>query len=68
MAAGSRGAGAGSGERRGGGRDWRRRAIVWWHIRESIPLARSEGLNIKRDISIPVSRISPALNRRVAGA
>jgi FAD/FMN-containing dehydrogenase len=29
-----------------------------WHIRESIPLAQSEeGLNIKHDISIPVSRI-----------
>ena len=29
-----------------------------WHIRESIPLAQvEEGLNIKHDISIPVSRI-----------
>ena len=29
-----------------------------WHIRESIPLAQSEeGLNIKHDISVPVSRI-----------
>lgn len=29
-----------------------------WHIRESIPLAQSEeGLNIKHDISLPVSRI-----------
>ena len=29
-----------------------------WHIRESIPLAQAEeGLNIKHDISIPVSRI-----------
>ena len=30
-----------------------------WHIRESIPLAQAqEGLNIKHDISIPVSRIA----------
>ncbi|MBI2771548.1 MAG: FAD-binding oxidoreductase [Burkholderiales bacterium] len=30
-----------------------------WHIRESIPLAQAEeGLNIKHDISVPVSRIS----------
>jgi FAD/FMN-containing dehydrogenase len=29
-----------------------------WHLRESIPLAQSEeGLNIKHDISLPVSRI-----------
>ena len=29
-----------------------------WHIRESIPLAQAqEGLNIKHDISIPVSRV-----------
>jgi FAD/FMN-containing dehydrogenase len=29
-----------------------------WHIREGIPLAQAEeGLNIKHDISIPVSRI-----------
>ncbi|MDP3137590.1 MAG: FAD-linked oxidase C-terminal domain-containing protein, partial [Burkholderiaceae bacterium] len=29
-----------------------------WHVRESIPLAQvEEGLNIKHDISIPVSRI-----------
>jgi FAD/FMN-containing dehydrogenase len=29
-----------------------------WHIREAIPLAQAEeGLNIKHDISIPVSRI-----------
>ena len=29
-----------------------------WHIRESIPLAQvEEGLNIKHDISIPISRI-----------
>ncbi len=29
-----------------------------WHIRESIPLAQSEeGLNIKHDISVPISRI-----------
>ena len=29
-----------------------------WHIRESIPLAQAEeGLNIKHDISMPVSRI-----------
>ena len=46
-----------------------------WHIRESIPLAQAEeGLNIKHDISIPVSRI-PAfveatdalLKREIAG-
>jgi len=46
-----------------------------WHIRESIPLAQAEeGLNIKHDISIPVSRI-PAfcaetdalLQREIAG-
>ena len=31
-----------------------------WHIRESIPLAQAqEGLNIKHDISIPVSNIPP---------
>ena len=30
-----------------------------WHIRESIPLAQAqEGLNIKHDISVPVSRIA----------
>jgi FAD/FMN-containing dehydrogenase len=30
-----------------------------WHIREAIPLAQAEeGLNIKHDISIPISRIS----------
>ncbi|MDD0814224.1 FAD-binding oxidoreductase [Curvibacter sp. HBC28] len=29
-----------------------------WHVRESIPLAQAEeGLNVKHDISIPVSRI-----------
>ena len=29
-----------------------------WHIRESVPLAQAaEGLNIKHDISIPISRI-----------
>ena len=29
-----------------------------WHVRESIPLAQAEeGLNIKHDISVPVSRI-----------
>ena len=33
-------------------------ARTLWHIRESIPLAQAEeGLNIKHDISIPVSRI-----------
>lgn len=31
-----------------------------WHLRESIPLAQAqEGLNIKHDISLPVSRIPP---------
>jgi FAD/FMN-containing dehydrogenase len=46
-----------------------------WHIRESLPLAQAEeGLNIKHDISVPVSRI-PAfceetdalLRREIAG-
>ena len=33
-------------------------AHALWHIRESIPLAQAEeGLNIKHDVSIPVSRI-----------
>ncbi|MDO5693539.1 MAG: FAD-binding oxidoreductase, partial [Pseudomonadota bacterium] len=33
-------------------------ANALWHIRESIPLAQAEeGLNIKHDISVPVSRI-----------
>lgn len=33
-------------------------AEALWHIRESIPLAQAEeGLNIKHDISVPVSRI-----------
>jgi FAD/FMN-containing dehydrogenase len=33
-------------------------AKALWHIRESIPMAQAEeGLNIKHDISIPVSRI-----------
>ncbi len=33
-------------------------ALALWHIRESIPLAQAEeGLNIKHDISIPVSKI-----------
>jgi FAD/FMN-containing dehydrogenase len=33
-------------------------ARALWHIRESIPLAQAEeGLNIKHDISVPVSRI-----------
>ena len=33
-------------------------ALQLWHIRENIPLAQAqEGLNIKHDISIPVSRI-----------
>ncbi|MDQ7745698.1 FAD-binding oxidoreductase [Hydrogenophaga pseudoflava] len=50
-------------------------AHALWHIRESIPLAQAEeGLNIKHDISIPVSKI-PAfcaetdalLQREVAG-
>ncbi|MFZ2386951.1 MAG: FAD-binding oxidoreductase [Polaromonas sp.] len=46
-----------------------------WHIRESIPLAQAEeGLNIKHDISIPVSRIpefvaetDALLQRNIAG-
>jgi FAD/FMN-containing dehydrogenase len=33
-------------------------AKALWHVRESIPLAQAEeGLNIKHDISIPVSRV-----------
>ena len=46
-----------------------------WHLRESIPLAQSEeGLNIKHDVSLPVSRIpafvastDEALRRRFPG-
>jgi FAD/FMN-containing dehydrogenase len=39
-----------------------------WHIRESIPLAQAEeGLNIKHDISVPVSRI-PAFVARADAA
>ncbi|OWQ85752.1 hydroxyacid dehydrogenase [Roseateles aquatilis] len=35
-----------------------------WHLRESIPLAQSEeGLNIKHDISLPVSRIPDFVER-----
>jgi len=31
-----------------------------WHVRESIPLAQAEeGLNIKHDVALPVSRIPP---------
>jgi FAD/FMN-containing dehydrogenase len=37
----------------------RRQSQSLWHLRESIPLAQSqEGLNVKHDISLPVSRIS----------
>jgi FAD/FMN-containing dehydrogenase len=33
-------------------------AHALWHVRESIPLAQAEeGLNIKHDISVPISRI-----------
>jgi FAD/FMN-containing dehydrogenase len=47
-----------------------------WHLRESIPLAQAEeGLNIKHDISLPVSRIAAfvtetdaALQQRFPGA
>lgn len=46
-----------------------------WHIRESLPLAQAEeGLNIKHDISVPVSRIpgfceetDALLRREIAG-
>jgi FAD/FMN-containing dehydrogenase len=46
-----------------------------WHIRESIPLAQAdEGLNIKHDVSLPVSRIpqfcaetDALLQREIAG-
>ncbi len=35
-----------------------------WHIRESIPLAQAqEGLNIKHDISVPVSQIAAFVQR-----
>jgi len=35
-------------------------AKAFWHLRESIPLAQAQaGLNIKHDISLPVSAISP---------
>jgi FAD/FMN-containing dehydrogenase len=34
-------------------------ANAMWHLREAIPLAQSqEGLNIKHDIALPVSRIA----------
>lgn len=34
-------------------------AQALWHVRESIPLAQAqEGLNIKHDISVPISRIA----------
>ncbi|MFM7332569.1 MAG: FAD-binding oxidoreductase [Brachymonas sp.] len=34
-------------------------AQALWHIRESIPLAQAqEGLNIKHDVSLPISRIA----------
>ena len=50
-------------------------AHALWHIRESIPLAQAqEGLNIKHDVSLPVSRISEfcaatdaALREAIAG-
>lgn len=46
-----------------------------WHLRESIPLAQSlEGLNIKHDIAVPISRIASfvaatdaALERAIPG-
>jgi FAD/FMN-containing dehydrogenase len=43
---------------RRGGREPGAGAAALWHIRESIPLAQAEeGLNIKHDISVPMSRI-----------
>jgi FAD/FMN-containing dehydrogenase len=34
------------------------RSRAFWHLREAIPMAQAaEGLNIKHDISLPVSRI-----------
>ena len=43
-------------------------AHALWHMRESIPLAQAEeGLNIKHDISLPVSRI-PAFVARTDAA
>ncbi|QMV74317.1 FAD-binding oxidoreductase [Comamonas piscis] len=50
-------------------------AHTLWHIRESIPLAQvEEGLNIKHDISVPISRIpefvehaTQVLNDKVPG-
>ena len=39
---------------------------AFWHLRESIPLAQAEeGLNIKHDIALPVSRI-PAFVKGIA--
>jgi FAD/FMN-containing dehydrogenase len=39
-----------------------------WHLRESIPLAQAEeGLNIKHDISVPVSRIPEFIDATDAG-
>ncbi|MBK0394144.1 FAD-binding oxidoreductase [Ramlibacter algicola] len=50
-------------------------AHALWHVRESIPLAQAEeGLNIKHDISVPISRIpafcaatDAVLQREIAG-
>ena len=50
-------------------------ARALWHVRESIPLAQAEeGLNVKHDISLPVSAIAPfcaatdaALQRAIPG-
>ena len=43
-------------------------SAAMWHLRESIPLAQSEeGLNVKHDISVPVSAI-PAFCQRTDAA
>ncbi|AKJ68577.1 hydroxyacid dehydrogenase [Pandoraea thiooxydans] len=53
-----------------------RQSHAFWHLRESIPLAQAqEGLNIKHDIAVPVSRIAafieatdPLIQRDFPGA
>lgn len=53
-----------------------RQSHAFWHLRESIPLAQAqEGLNIKHDIAVPVSRVAdfieatdPLIQRNFPGA
>lgn len=53
-----------------------RQSQQFWHLRESIPLAQAEeGLNIKHDIAVPVSRVAdfieatdPQIQRHFPGA